>query len=183
LYYIFIIINIYIKISNHFLYMLNNKKKNNICRNILETGTCKYGNNCHYAHSVNEQNLSDIRLSVYKLIKSKNLAKIDPIKDKHICNELTILSHLCDNCIKHNCTGGLNCKNGAYSKEYLICDKDLMFGKCIAHATKSCDKIHLTDYGLIPFNKDDEDSLNDDLFGEDEKDESVLYNFNKTVFE
>ena len=34
----------------------NNKKyKTEMCRNVLETGYCRFGHNCHYAHSEEER--------------------------------------------------------------------------------------------------------------------------------
>lgn len=72
---------------------------------------------------------------------------------------------MCEDCLKHKCTGGYNCKWGACIPEILICYDDLNYGNCNKDET-NCKHIHLTDLKLKPYyttNKSNFNNLNNNL--------------------
>src|SRR5436189_27952 len=101
-----------------------------------------------YAHRLSEQNVESIRQTAYDMIKSDDdLSHIDLSKNRHLYNNLLSLTKVCPHCDDRNCTGGYNCKHGACDTKYVICYIDLNKGTC----DNSCNKIHLTQKGLIPY--------------------------------
>ncbi len=166
-----------------------NKIKHNLCKNIL-LQKCIYGNKCNFAHSIQEQKLSNIRNIIYN---SNDLSNIDLYKQKYIYDEILLLTKVCDNCINNICTGGLNCISGAYSHKYVICKNDVIYGKC---DELNCTKIHLSQKGLTPYYK--QSSLIDDVIKNDDSLEDIdsitsdnenknenknKYNFDKSIFQ
>lgn len=125
------------------------EKKTILCKNMLMYETCKYGNKCIFAHGLSDQHVFITRQKAYALIKRKgDMSNINLLEDKELYNGLLQLTRLCFLCFNKKCQGGYNCKNGAISKEYVVCYNDLQFGNCI---NLNCDKIHLTKFGLINF--------------------------------
>jgi hypothetical protein len=125
----------------------NNYKKT-LCKNINNIGKCIYSNKCLFAHNIEEQNVDQIRLIAYNMIKKKDdLSHIDLSKNRHLYNQLSTLSKLCQQCEDKTCTGGYNCKHGACDKIYVICQTDLNKGTCDGN----CGKIHLTEKHLVPY--------------------------------
>jgi hypothetical protein len=149
----------------------NNNKKKILCYNILNKGSCSYGNKCVYAHSIEEQNINNNLLDAYNIIKNNfSLENIDIINNKKLFNALLHITKLCNLCIKGICPGGLNCKFGTCSKKYQVCKCDLLNGNC-PNKKSYCKLIHLTDRGLIPYNiqknryyKNNNDSINNNYF-------------------
>jgi len=120
-----------------------------LCKNMLLDGSCHYGKNCMYAHSIDEQNVIPIRKKVYNILKSNNnLSYINLHDDTELYNTFLDLTKVCYGCSNHTCTGGYNCKNGSYNEKYVICYDDLQYGNC---RKDKCSKIHLTKRGLIPY--------------------------------
>ena len=55
-----------------------------LCYNILKNGECPY-KNCMFAHSINEQILTDIKKEVYDIIKNRNdLENLNLLENKNI---------------------------------------------------------------------------------------------------
>jgi hypothetical protein len=129
-------------------YTITDKYKHLLCKNILTHGTCNYGNNCKFAHSLEEQIVEPIYKKVADIVMGDgDLSKINIYTDKELYNILLKKCILCENCNAKLCTGGYNCRNGSLMKKYIICQKDLNEGTC----NKLCKKIHLTERGLIPY--------------------------------
>ena len=127
------------------------KKENHkkiLCHNMISSGKCCYGDKCLYAHDFKEQKLEPIREKAYNILSNKNLKNLNIYQDKELYKTLLILSHVCENCINNKCTGGYNCKYGSCKKDFVICSYDLNNKNC---DNKQCNKIHLTDYGLVPY--------------------------------
>ena len=126
-------------------------KKKILCYNILNKGSCSYGNKCLYAHSLEEQKINNKIKIIYDLIKKNtSLENINLVKERHLYNGFIHLTKLCPMCIKGNCPGGYNCKYGAFSKKFQICKNDLLLGIC---NNENCKLIHLTSRGLTPYIK------------------------------
>jgi hypothetical protein len=116
---------------------------------MLTNKHCQYGKRCKYAHSLREQKIDTIRHKVYSMLKNKmNLKRINLINDKKLFDTFLSLTKLCTQCIKGNCPGGYNCRNGALNIKYKICYDDFMYGNC---RKMICNNIHLTKRGLIPY--------------------------------
>lgn len=144
----------------------NNKNTNTkmiLCKNYLQHGRCDFNRDCNYAHGVSDQQLTDLRRKVYELINSvkksqfklttKYLYLNDAIED-----ELLILTKLCKKCQEGTCFGGLNCKKGAYNKNYLICKSNLISLNC---KMDDCPMIHLREISDDEkYNSDDENNQN-----------------------
>lgn len=130
---------------------INVNQKKILCKKIIETGLCKYGKECTFAHSLSEQNIEPLRKRAYLIITSKNsLCDIDLIHDRDLYSTLCRLTRTCYRCENRTCLGGYNCKNGAIDVQHTICHEDMVFGKCPKKS--SCNKVHLTERNLIPFN-------------------------------
>lgn len=126
--------------------MDKSKNKSLLCKNIIENGKCSYGKKCMYAHSKQEQELTEKRKMAFDIIQNKiDLKEIDLDKNVPLYNELIILTRVCEKCEENKCYGGLNCKFGSPSKDFVICADDLIFNNC---SKENCTEIHLTDFGL-----------------------------------
>ena len=128
-----------------------------MCRHIVNHGNCSQGTKCHFAHSLDEQVIEVDRKIVYDMIDNNiNLSHIDLNTDKQLYETLKILTTLCSKCIEKHCSGGYNCRTGACTKKYQVCERDLNYGFCnIQH----CGLVHLSKKGLKPYKKDDEKKL------------------------
>jgi hypothetical protein len=138
--------DIYNKINMVYNYDDDNTKKI-LCNNILTMGECHYGNKCMYAHSLDEQNIEPIRKKAYDILNDKGIINYRP--DRELGKIFLQMTKVCEDCAKHKCPGGYNCKYGVCDKKYQICADDLRYGKCY---NVECDNIHLTNKGLIPLN-------------------------------
>lgn len=127
-----------------------------LCQNIINTGECKYGNKCMYAHNLEEQNVSEIRKYAYDIIKSDIDLKNVFLSDE-LYKVLFLLTKYCKNCNVKNCIGGYNCKSGACDKKYVVCANDLNYGKC---ENPNCMNIHLTKKGLKPYHYNNNNTEN-----------------------
>lgn len=144
--------NEWIKISGKYKYFDSALKTNNlkkiICKNVIMNGSCVYGTKCLYAHTLDDQNVDKIRKLAYDIIRKKKSCKdINILTSRQLYETFKLLSNVCEQCENNKCTGGYNCKHGACKSEYAICLSDMNKGSC----TKTCNKIHLTDYGLVPY--------------------------------
>lgn len=120
-----------------------------LCFNVLNKGFCDYNDKCAYAHGLTDQKIEPIRKEAYDMIKKDlDLSKVDLLSNRGLLHNLNQLTKLCRACVKGVCPGGYNCKYGAFDKRYQICYNDLNDGDCHGE----CDKVHLTDKGLIPYN-------------------------------
>lgn len=120
-----------------------------LCQNIINVGSCSYGDKCLYAHNLDEQNIDYNRKIAYDILKSSNnLSDIILQKNHTLYKTLIGLTKPCDACLNHKCTGGYNCKFGSVSKQLCICLKDLNYGKC---DDDTCVFLHLSKRGLKPF--------------------------------
>ena len=127
----------------------DNKFKHLLCKNIMSNGSCHYGNNCRFAHSLNEQIVEPVYKKINDIIHGNtNLTKINIYNEKELYDILLKKCKLCENCNKKKCTGGYNCRNGAINDKDIICIDDLNNGNCLI---KECTKIHLTEKGLKPY--------------------------------
>lgn len=127
------------------LHKKQNSFKRILCKNI---SNCNYGNNCKFAHSLEEQIIIPNRKIAYDIIKhKKDLSDIDLHNNNILYNNLLCLSQVCRDCIKNICSGGYNCKHGNCDSNLVICDSDLKTGVC----EMNCNKIHLTDRGMRPY--------------------------------
>lgn len=144
--------NEWIKVLGKYKYCDSTAKANNlkkiICKNIITNGSCVYGNKCLYAHTLDDQNVDKIRKIAYDIIRQKTDCKnVNILTNRQLYETFKILSNVCEQCEMNKCTGGYNCKHGACKNEYAICLSDMNKGVC----NKTCNKIHLTDLGLIPY--------------------------------
>lgn len=135
------------------IHVLNTEQNANwkkiLCNNMFVNHICPYGDNCVYAHSLDEQRVDPIRRKAYDIIKgTTGLELLDLSKDTELYDALLSLSRTCSRCINGTCFGGYNCKNGACKIEYTVCAQDLNFGKC---TNKTCKKVHLSRRGLHSF--------------------------------
>lgn len=124
------------------------KWKTMLCENMVFSGSCSFGNHCHYAHSKKEQIMDPMRKKVFDIINSHtNIAKLDLIHNEDLYKTLLIFTRLCYKCMNNECVGGINCKCGISDEKYLICKDDLYSGQCF----RNCNSTHLTEFGLIPY--------------------------------
>ncbi len=131
-----------------------------LCYNILKNGECPY-KNCMFAHSINEQILTETKKEIYDIIKNRNdLEKLD-LLENNLYKDLLIMCKECKKCSDFKCNGGLNCNNGVCLKQYKLCYKDLTYGNCCNDLYSDCKNnniksciygIHLTEKKLIPYN-------------------------------
>lgn len=134
---------------------ISNSKKI-LCYNILNNKPCNYGPKCMYAHDLADQKIEPYRDRAYKILQDKpNISDLDLISDHTLFDTFLQLTRVCGLCNKNNCPGGYNCRNGAISEKYHICYDDLIYGSC---KKKPCELIHLTDLGLIPYTKQQNNS-------------------------
>lgn len=127
----------------------NSNSKRMLCKNMLTTHSCKYGQKCMYAHSLNEQKIDPIKHKVYTILRNNNdLDKLDLINDKELFTTLLQLTKLCKLCVKGICQGGYNCFNGAIDIKFKVCYDDLMYGQCKKYV---CNCVHLTERKLVPY--------------------------------
>lgn len=123
----------------------NKNVKKLLCQNIVNFGTCDYGDKCHYAHKLSEQKMDENRQFVYDILDNdEDLSYIDLKKDTSIYKNFQDLTRVCEDCLLGKCTGGYNCRFGACLSKYQICSKDLNYGNCDGE----CQLIHLTKRGL-----------------------------------
>jgi len=149
---------------------INAFSKKILCYNMLNSGKCKYGNECMYAHTLKEQKINPLRHKVYTIIKTvDDLSNIDIYNDTKLYNSLLQLTHVCQLCLAQKCPGGYNCKNGAINLKYKICHDDLVYGTC----TKKCDSVHLTKKGIVPYVKQQQANKQPDQY--------KSYNYNCNV--
>jgi hypothetical protein len=121
-----------------------------LCYNMLNRGSCSYGTNCVYAHSLQEQRVIESRKTAYEIIQhTNNLSELDLMSEQTIHNSLLQLTKICTRCASGVCPGGYNCKFGSYCKQYQLCYHDYMNGNC---NDNKCLMNHLTTRGLIPYN-------------------------------
>ncbi len=126
-----------------------NKSKRILCFNAIKGNACTYGAKCMYAHSLADQKIDPIRHKVYTILKNNNdLSNINLVKDRKLFNTLTQLTKVCYHCYKGECHGGYNCRNGAISPKFKVCNDDLLYGNC---RRLKCNGMHLTLRGLIPY--------------------------------
>lgn len=125
-------------------------RKRVLCYNMLNRGSCSYGTNCVYAHTLQEQRVIEPRKMAYDIIQqNNNLSDLDLIVGQNIHNSLLQLTKMCIRCASGVCPGGYNCKFGSYCKQYQLCYHDYMNGGC---SDNNCTMVHLTKKGLIPYN-------------------------------
>ena len=112
----------------------HSKKKRLICFSSINSDDCTYGNNCTYAHTLDEQKIDDDRIFLYQIILDKNLMNFfSPYNPKtdEIYKYLLFFTQVCDNCTKNKCTGGYNCRHGVCNNSLKICKNDLLTGQCL----------------------------------------------------
>lgn len=159
-----------------------NNKNRLLCYHMLSNKQCKYGKLCTYAHKLEDQILDENKQILLDIYKKNNLKNI-PINNSEVKITLLQMTSLCPNCILHQCSGGYNCKKGAFTYDMLICYDDLMYGNCNnniydnkfkiynsieINKKRCCNGIHLTYYNMAPLyktnNNYDIDSDIDDNF-------------------
>ena len=116
----------------------NCNEKRLICFSVINHDKCCYGNNCTYAHSLEEQIIDDDKKFIYQIILDKKLMNFFSLtnpKTEDIYKNLLFLSYLCDTCKNKKCTGGLNCRNGACIYSLKLCKNDLLTGECLNKIT------------------------------------------------
>jgi hypothetical protein len=127
---------------------INQKKL--LCKNIINQKICSYGNKCHFAHNLEEQNVNSKRKYAYSILTLNDLSHISLDENFTLYKSLLELTFICKDCITNKCSGGYNCKFGTCLSKYHVCNNDLIDGNC---TNANCTKIHLTKKGLIPYNK------------------------------
>lgn len=127
------------------------KHKNMLCKNMISKNTCHYGNKCLYAHSLEEQKMSDIRKKAFQLISGEiNADTVNIYVNRDLYKTLLSMCDVCEKCVDGKCTGGYNCREGVYDKKYVVCRSDLNNGTC---DNINCSKNHLAKKGLKPYFK------------------------------
>lgn len=175
-----------------------NSFKKILCYNIIYNGSCKYGDKCLYAHSLDDQNINKLRKEVYDILKSdSDLSNINLKEKCDLYKTMLEMTKYCKNCNNNMCKGGYNCKSGVYDKKYCICINDLNHGFCHNY---NCNFIHLSKRGLKSYYDDknkkknhlinkspeennisllnDEDQVNNIFY---RLPENMNFNFNKTM--
>lgn len=142
-----------------------------LCYNIIYNGSCKYGDKCLYAHSLEDQNINKSRKDVYDILKSEiDLSDIDLKKNEELYETMLEMTKYCKNCNNNVCKGGYNCKSGVFDKKYCICVNDLKYGFCHNY---NCNFVHLTNRGLKPY-YDDKNKKNN-INGSNNINENIFY--------
>lgn len=109
-------------------------KKRLICFSAINDEKCCYGNNCTYAHSLEEQQIDDEKKFIYQIILDKilmNFFSMTNPKTDEIYKQLLFLTNICESCLSQKCTGGYNCRNGINNRSLKICKNDLLTGECL----------------------------------------------------
>lgn len=113
-----------------------------ICYSLINKEACRYGDDCTYAHTLEEQTVDTEKMFIYQVLLDKNLMcffSVTNPKTEEIYQELIFLTKLCKNCLSDRCTGGYNCRHGAHTACLKICRCDLFTGQC----ENSVKKIHV----------------------------------------
>ena len=135
--------------------MYNYYYKKILCNNIVNKQICKYYDKCIFAHNIEEQNKNSIRQYIYDMINNfDDLSSINIYKNKNLFDELKILCNYCEKCVLNKCSGGYNCKYGAFNKSFKICYNDMYYGTCKNDINDNVcvDGYHFTKKMLIPYN-------------------------------
>jgi hypothetical protein len=144
-----------------------------LCENVIKNGKCKYEKTCSYAHRLSEQKIDDDRKLILEILeKNKSLKALDLINNAHIFRTLASFTQMCSKCETNECIGGYNCKLGAPLKYLIICKTDFISGNC---NNEECEKIHLTDKGLVPYSEQKMKSISDNCTYDHET-ANVLFN-------
>jgi len=145
-------------------------QKKILCVTMLNKQKCMYGNKCMYAHNLNDQKIEPLRHKVYTIIKcTDDLSTIDLVHDPKLYETLLQLTRICASCVKGQCPGGYNCRNGAVSVKTKICYDDLVYGNC---KRNGCTSVHLTQRGLVPYYKQKSADADKTSSNSDEYDDS-----------
>jgi len=128
---------------------INTNKKSILCKNMIQTGKCPYGNLCNFAHNLEEQRVNPERKRIYGLIKNNaSLHNLNLVNRQIDFKVFANLTQACPDCVEKKCLGGYNCKRGAFSEEYVICYDDFYYGNC---KKMQCSKKHLTLREFVPY--------------------------------
>jgi len=152
-----------------------------LCFTIVNGYECKYGDNCLFAHTIEEQTKNPLRQIIFDMIyKIDDLSEINIYKDQILFNELKIYTRECRNCILSKCAGGYNCKFGTCLKKMKICYDNMIYGKCNHQVNNNycINGIHLTEKNLIPYNIRE---LGDDNIYDNDKITIITYNLKKNM--
>ena len=112
---------------------INDVKYRLLCNSIIKNEHCKYGHNCNYAHNIDEQIIDNFNLyTIGKILTECSLEDVLLVNNAtaQLYRKLYSYTSICPKCIAHECTGGFNCKEGAPTKELLICYDDFCYGHC-----------------------------------------------------
>lgn len=135
----------------------DNTNKRILCFNIITSKKCIHGDECKFAHSLNEQSKDKYNSIVLNVINKVKDAKNRNILEGNIGINKNILADsklykyflkytsICNKCIINKCVGGYNCKYGIFDKSNLLCFYDLEFGNC---NPKYCNFLHITNYNI-----------------------------------
>lgn len=126
--------NIYTHIYSVPYTSTHTNQKRLICFSAINNEKCCYGNNCTYAHSLDEQIIDEEKKFVYQIIFDKNLMNFFSItnpKTDEIYKHLLFFTNICGQCLNKKCTGGYNCRNGINDLSFKICKNDLLTGECL----------------------------------------------------
>tara|TARA_Y100000782_G_C10166052_1_gene257719 strand:+ start:670 stop:1509 length:840 start_codon:yes stop_codon:yes gene_type:complete len=119
-----------------------------LCSKYMKDNICPYGNNCSFAHSLEEQVIDKNKKFIFDIIDKKIIVQnYNPRDNPEIWEMLLKMTNLCQNCQNKTCLGGYNCKDGINTTRYLICKDDLKFGECL---NLKCNKVHMSKYNFIP---------------------------------
>jgi len=165
--------------------IIDNSKKKVMCYNMLNKKKCDYGSKCVYAHSLSEQKIMPLRHKAYTIIKTvSDLSNINLVLDNKLYEMLLQLTKVCISCSKDQCPGGYNCRYGAINAKCKICYDDLVYGNC---KKSSCQFIHLTDRGLIPYfrqrNKDKSTGSDESLNSSGDSSDYKKNKYNKKQYD
>jgi len=112
---------------------IHSNRKRLICYSTINNENCSYGDNCTYAHSLEEQVIDHDKKYIYQIVLDKNLMNFYDVnnpKTDEIYKYLLFLTRMCDVCIQKKCTGGYNCKYGVSHPFLKLCKNDLLMGEC-----------------------------------------------------
>ena len=113
---------------------INFNQKRLVCFSTINNEKCRYGNNCTYAHSLDEQIIDEDKKFVYQVVLDKNLMNFFSLtnpKTDEIYKQLLFFTNICESCLNKECTGGYNCRNGINNLSLKICKNDLLTGECL----------------------------------------------------
>ena len=121
------------KMQIHPIKNILSKKHRLICFSSINGKECKYGTDCIYSHSLEDQHIDIDKLFAYQIVLDKKLMEYYSISNSNMINiykKIMILTNYCESANYKKCTGGYNCKYGTHNQCLKVCKNDFLMGDC-----------------------------------------------------